>query len=91
MLCVDGEVVEEIPLPVLGIISDLSMKQIADKLAALTRALSDLGCPFPDPLLSLMALTGAAIPFVRICEEGLVDFKTGETMGIFVDEGSRSF
>jgi hypothetical protein len=31
-------------------------------------------------------LTGAAIPFIRICEEGLVDFKTGQTVGVLVDE-----
>ena len=85
VLCVDEDVVEEIPLPVLGIISDLSMTALAEKIAVLNRALSGLGCPFPDPLLSLVALTGAAIPFIRICEEGLVDFKTGKTTGIFVE------
>ena len=91
VLCVEGRVVEEIPLPVLGIISDLSMKELADKLSAMNRALSDLGCSFPDPLLSLAALTGAAIPFVRICEEGLVDFKTGKTAGVLVDENPHGF
>jgi adenine deaminase len=91
VICVEGKVVEEIPMPVLGIISDLSMKELADKLSAMTRALSNLGCPFPDPLLSLVALTGAAIPFIRICEEGLVDFKTGETMGVFVNENPHRF
>ena len=44
-----------------------------------------MGCTFPDPLLSMIALTGAAIPFFRICDEGLVDFKTGITTGLFVD------
>jgi len=28
---------------------------------------------------------GAAIPFLKICEEGLVDFKTGKTLGLFQD------
>lgn len=91
VLCVEGKAVEEIPLPVLGIISDLSMKELAAKLSSLNQALSGLGCPFPDPLLTLVALTGAAIPFFRICEEGLVDFKTGETVGIFVDENPHRF
>ncbi len=86
VLFVEGRVVEEIPLPVLGIISDLPMNALAEKLSALRRTLSSLGCPFADPLLSLVALTGAAIPFIRICEEGLVDFKTGQTVGVLVDE-----
>ena len=45
----------------------------------------DLGVVFPDPLLSLIALTGAAIPFLRICEEGLVNFKDGRTVGLSVE------
>ena len=43
-----------------------------------------LGVPFPDPLLSLITLTGAAIPYLRICEEGLVNLKDGKTLGLFV-------
>jgi adenine deaminase len=42
-----------------------------------------LGVAFPDPLLSLNTLTGAAIPYLRICEEGLVNLKDGKTLGLF--------
>ena len=83
VLCDGGRVIQAIPMPVLGIISDLSMETLARHLAALKAAVCELGCPFPDPLLSLVALTGAAIPFLRICEEGLVDLKTGRTAGLF--------
>ena len=40
---------------------------------------------FPDPLLTLITLTGAAIPYLRICEEGLVNLKDGETRSLFVE------
>jgi len=33
-----------------------------------------------------VALSGAAIPFLRICEEGLVALKTGRTLGLFIDQ-----
>ena len=85
VLCDGGRVVQEIPMPVLGIISDLPMETLASRLTALKAAVRERGCPFPDPLLSLVALTGAAIPFFRICEEGLVDLKTGRTAGCFGD------
>jgi len=88
VLCVDGQVTEEIPLPVFGIVSEIPMAALARRLDAMNRAVFALGCPFPDPLLSLVTLTGAAIPFFRICEEGLVDFKTGQTVGIFVNENA---
>ena len=85
VLCAGGQVLEEIALPVLGIIADLSLEDLAQRLSAITAAAADLGCTFRDPLLSLVALSGAAIPFLRICEEGLVDLKTGRTLGLFVD------
>ena len=73
-------------MPVLGIISDLPLESLARHLAALKDAVRERGCPFPDPLLSLVALTGAAIPFFRICEEGLVNLKTGRTEGLFEED-----
>jgi adenine deaminase len=39
---------------------------------------AQLGMTFPDPLLTLITLTGAAIPYLRICEQGMVNLKTGE-------------
>jgi adenine deaminase len=41
--------------------------------------------PFPDPFLTLITLTGAAIPYLRICEEGLVNLKDGKTLPLFVE------
>jgi adenine deaminase len=39
-----------------------------------------------------VTLTGAAIPFLRICEEGLVNLKDGRTVDLFVEasEAGRS-
>ncbi|MCP4373241.1 MAG: adenine deaminase, partial [Deltaproteobacteria bacterium] len=70
------------PLPVFGILSELPIKKIFERTENIKNKLSDLGVPFSDPLLSLIALTGAAIPFLRICEEGLVNLKNGKTVGI---------
>ncbi|MFZ0612160.1 MAG: adenine deaminase C-terminal domain-containing protein [Desulfobacterales bacterium] len=81
----DGAIAAELPLPVFGLMSEESLERVARKLAAVNAAANRLGCPFPDPLLTLVTLTGAAIPYLRICEEGLVNLKNGETMGLFVD------
>lgn len=78
----DGRVIEELPLPNLGMISDLSMRDLSQRLAAITRAIRGLGTPFADPLLTLATLTGAAIPYLRISEDGLVHLKTGELTGV---------
>jgi len=83
VICAKGKILAEIHTPVMGIISDMSLETLAEKLKAVRKAASDLGVCFPDPLLTLVALTGAAIPYLRICEEGLVNLKDGKTLGLF--------
>ncbi|MGD8270329.1 MAG: adenine deaminase C-terminal domain-containing protein, partial [Desulfobacterales bacterium] len=81
----DGTIEAELPLPVFGLMSEESLQRVAAKLAEVNASVNRLGCPFPDPLLTLVTLTGAAIPYLRICEEGLVNLKNGETVGLFVN------
>ena len=80
-----GKILAEIPLPVFGIISDMPMEMLSKRMEEITRVIKDLGFPFDDPLLTLITLTGAAIPFLRICEEGLVNLKDGKTLGLIVE------
>ncbi|RJQ77954.1 MAG: adenine deaminase [Desulfobacteraceae bacterium] len=77
-----GEILAELPLPNLGMVADLAMIDLSRKLSDLTGAVQSLGTPFHDPLLTLATLTGAAIPYLRICEDGLVHFKSGEVRGV---------
>jgi adenine deaminase len=77
-----GSVIAEIPLPVLGLISDMPMVPLVQRVEETKRAIRGLGVPFDDPLLTLMTLTCAAIPFLRICDEGLVDLTDGKTVGL---------
>jgi adenine deaminase len=85
VVCDAGRVAAELAMPVFGLISELPLEALAAKLKAIKQAAADIGVPFPDPLLTLITLTGAAIPFLRICEEGLVNFKDGRTVDLFVD------
>jgi adenine deaminase len=71
-------------MPIFGLASELPVAELADRLEELKRAMAGLGVAFPDPLLSLVTLTGAAIPYLRICEEGLVNLKDGKPVGLFV-------
>jgi adenine deaminase len=80
-----GIIITEIPMPIFGAVSDLPMAEIAQKSEAIKESAANLGIPFPDPVLTLITLTGAAIPYLRICEEGLVNLKHGRTLPLFVD------
>jgi adenine deaminase len=81
----NGNIIVELPMPIFGAVSDLPMEKIAQKNEAIKKAVAKLGITFPDPLLTLITLTGAAIPYLRICEEGLVNLKHGRTLPLFVD------
>lgn len=85
VVCQDGHVLSEIPLPVFGIISTQPIEVIASQLKAVKAAVAGLGVLFPDPILTIITLTGAAIPYLRICEEGLVNLKDGKTLGLLVE------
>ena len=79
VVCKDGRVTAELELPIYAVLSDLGMERLAEKLKLVRQAARELGIPFPDPLLSLCVLTSAAIPYLKICEEGLVNLKDGKT------------
>lgn len=83
--CADGQIIAELALPVFGLISDLPLGDLVDRLDRLQQAAAGLGVGFRDALLTLVTLTGAAIPFFRICEEGLVRFKDGTTTGVLAN------
>ncbi len=85
VICAGGRIAAELALPVFGLIAERPLAELVAGQQALQQAAAELGVVFPDPLLSLIALTGAAIPFLRICEEGLVDFKSGRTLGLLVN------
>ncbi len=86
VLYAGGRVVLEIPLPLFGLMSDLPLPELVARTDALAVEMKGLGFPFDEPLRPLMTLTGAAIPFLRISEEGLIDIKSGNTLSLFVSQ-----
>jgi adenine deaminase len=83
--CAGGKILAEIPLPIFGIIADMPIVMLAKRVEEIKRVIKSLGFPFDNPLLTLVTLTGAAIPFLRICEEGLVNLQDGKALGLIVD------
>ena len=81
----DGALQAEIPMPIFGLMSPEPVEVVVEQLEDLKQALYSLGVTFADPMLTLITLTGAAIPYLRICEEGLVNLKDGKTVGLFVE------
>jgi adenine deaminase len=71
-------------MPILGIMSDLSMDETARRTKQVNQSANGLGIIFKDPILSLSTMTSAAIPFLKMSEEGLYNLKDGKTLGLFI-------
>jgi len=84
VVCDKGRILAELPLPFFGIISDAPVEVLSRQMDEINKAASGLGILFSDPMLTLVTLTGAAIPYLRICEEGLFNLKEGKSTGLFV-------
>ena len=76
--------VELLPLPVGGVISTLSVPEVAAKLDAVEHSLRSLGCGLRNPFLTLQTLTFTAIPALRITSRGLLDVKAMRPLDLFL-------
>jgi adenine deaminase len=84
VVCEHGRILCELAMPVFGLITPEPVETVVDAVNEINGHLARLGMSFPDPVLSLVTLTGAAIPYLRICEEGLVNLKEGTAMPLVV-------
>ncbi len=84
VVCGGESVLAELALPVMGIMAQIPLAEMARQLDAIRTAVGNLGVLFSDPLLTLVTLTGAAIPYLRICDDGLVNLKNGKTTGLWI-------
>jgi adenine deaminase len=84
VLYVNGHMQAELPLPIGGLMTRLSMEETAKRLNVIQQKAENLGFRYPDAALTLATLTTPAIPFLRISEDGLVDVRSGEVVELLV-------
>ena len=70
----DGEIVEFLPLPVGGIVSDAEPEEIAAMEKKIDEAARDLGSDLPNPMMYMFFLPITAIPDYAITDVGPVDY-----------------
>ena len=69
----NGDVLAELPLPVGGLLSDLSLAEVVERSRACTDAAVRLGCRGATPFLTMSFLALSVIPSLKITDQGLVD------------------
>jgi adenine deaminase len=68
-----GRVVEELPLPVAGLMSDRPLAEVHERLRSMERRLATMGVTMSAPFMQLSFLALSVIPELKITDRGLVD------------------
>ena len=70
-----GKVKASLALPVAGLLSQMYMRDVAEKIEETIEAARELGCRPSDPFMTLSFLSLPVIPELKLTDRGLVDVK----------------
>jgi adenine deaminase len=80
-----GRVVEELPLPVAGLMSDRPLAEVHDRLRSMERRLGAMGVTMAAPFMTLSFLALSVIPELKITDQGLVDVGRFELVPLAIE------
>ena len=80
----EGEVLSEVAFPIGGIFSTEPMETLAHSMAAIQESASRLGSVSSDIRLTVSVLSTSAIPYLRICEDGLFNIRENRFVDLIV-------
>jgi len=79
----DGEVLDSLPLPIAGLMSDQPIEHVSEKLKDLKEAAHKLGTPLDEPFMAMSFLSLPVIPKLKITDLGLVDVERFRLIDLF--------
>ena len=71
--CENGEITQEIPLQLMGIMSDKKVEELIEEENQLLSYLKDRGYQFADPIYSMLFFSATHLPYIRITQRGMYD------------------
>jgi adenine deaminase len=82
-LAMGGKVIESLPLPIAGLMSDQPIEHVSKKLKDLKKAAQKLGTPLDEPFMAMAFLSLPVIPKLKITDLGLVDVDRFRLIDLF--------
>jgi adenine deaminase len=82
VLSLDGELLVDIRARIGGYVWEKRVEEIHAELKHFQKTVTDLGSGLADAQLTLVTLTSASIPFVRITEKGYFRFRENDYVGL---------
>jgi len=80
-----GKAVEELPLPIAGLMSDRPLAEVHERLRSMERRLASMGSTMAAPFMTLSFLALSVIPELKITDRGLVDVGRFELVPLGVE------
>lgn len=81
-----GRVIEELPLPIAGLMTEKKLEEVEGKIEALNSACKRLGATIKDPFMVLSFLALPVIPEIRVGDKGIIDVVTFQLVPLFEEE-----
>ena len=86
VVVVDGEIVAQMPLPIAGLMTDLSGDEIAAANEEVRSAVYPLGVPENvEPFMNMAFVSHSVIPSIKMTTLGLVDVNKQERISLYID------
>ncbi|MBT3181921.1 MAG: adenine deaminase [Deltaproteobacteria bacterium] len=79
----NGKILDVLPLPIAGLMSDKSAPDVAENYDRIERASKKLGSKIENPFLSLSFMSLSVVPRLRITDRGLLDVEEGKIVSLF--------
>jgi adenine deaminase len=80
-----GRVVEELPLPVAGLMSDQPLASVHERMQSMEKRLAGMGVTMKGPFMTLSFLALSVIPELKITDRGLVDVNRFELVPLGIE------
>ena len=77
--------VEELPLPIAGLMSDRPLGEVHERLRSMEQRLRTMGVTVTAPFMTLSFLALSVIPELKITDRGLVDVNRFELVPLGVE------
>jgi adenine deaminase len=81
-----GQVLASFPLPIAGLMAEVSVGKANEQLKVLHRVAKNLGCRLSDPFMKLSFLALPVIPELKLTDKGLVDVNQFKIVPLFGEE-----
>ncbi len=81
----NGEILGLVELPIAGIMNDIPVEEMDEKVEGLANAWKEMGCAIQSPFMTMAIIPLACLPEIRLTNRGLVDCTTFQQISLFVD------